>query len=165
MNQILLSDLRKLSYRLQQGVIGDKENILYIKRALALITCTGYALHHQRLKLEKSKFDDGRTLILQTFDMLIASYSTSIGQSEKIGFRISNVSRYVSPYLSDGMAGVLACSIYLSRWLETSKYNDLMEEWGDSLAKVYLLQSVTLYRGLSGIIWAVLLFKNLQMSN
>ncbi|WP_258115827.1 class III lanthionine synthetase LanKC N-terminal domain-containing protein [Levilactobacillus yiduensis] len=150
--KILIDDLRLLNVRLNRGVIGDKENIVYIKRALALVICTGYALHHLKLRMRKDKFNDNRTLILQTFDMLITTYSVSIDQSDKIGFRISNVSRYVSPYLSDGMSGVLVCSIYLSRWFKTTKYDKLMEEWGESLSKVYLPQSVTLYRGLSGII-------------
>lgn len=90
--------------------------------------------------------------IINSADLLLSNYRVEDDYKNLLGYKENYMSKYLSPYLSDGTAGIMEILIYLKRNFEINKYDTVISEMANNLSKNIMPKNASFYRGLGGIV-------------
>lgn len=139
---ILIKEIEKQNKDIKQ---------LSLENIISLIFCCLVII--KDYKLHDSDFFNR---IVECTDLILSKYCVRNKNSKLLGFKVKLISKYLSPYLSDGTAGILELLIYFKKYFGINKYDEYIFEMAKNLSKAIMPKNASLYRGLGGIVNALL---------
>jgi serine/threonine protein kinase len=133
--------------RLGKGTLD--EDLLPLHTIIPVLYCS--------LFIDQKKHVEVQSLVVESFRSIVEKYA--VKKDGKLIFRMSPHSRYCSPYLLNGVAGMLVVALNIREVFGINENDWLIGKLSAQLAKMRYPQNVTFSHGLSGIIWALLLTK------
>lgn len=152
-NNVILTDAVKskvftsvnhLYYLLTHKLTSSSIQKLDITKIFSLLLCS--------ISQATSKNEPNIRKLIDTINNLY-QYKSS---TEGIFYRPNLHSNHLSPYLSNGTAGMLIILLEFKRRFHENIYDDQIHEMVNTLAQNFMPQNASLMRGLSGIIFSLL---------
>ncbi|RMC25043.1 hypothetical protein F5ESL0245_02950 [Lactobacillus sp. ESL0245] len=129
----------------------EKVEHLYLENIINLISCSIEIAHKYGCSEEKLlKLENVINLVIKEYQ--VSAYGN-------IGYKVTYLSKYLSPYLSDGTAGILYVLLNIKKYFNINTYNKLILKLARSLSKNTIPKNASLYHGLGGIILSLVKYR------